>query len=1007
MYRAMAMLPFVLVIARVHVGILFGTSKDVEETEMLFFLSWCMIPALIVGSPTAAPTVRPTQVPTLIDDQAYRAIVTGWGIVDNAPTSGCNTTTAFNYTDLENPVRLLVDVPTQAYETYGSNKKIWQAHYTLISGLTATIGKAVPMYLWLNVTVGPSVNTRYVDIWMCGAVVSSTANPENQLFRRCGPDLTHLQYPVGCDDTETVDRECLCGSSYVWAGAESCTTACGSETCNGARYRYFDTLEPTYAPIISPTFAPTASPVYAPTVLGCGTTAQASLSLCGSDGADIREKMLCTFTVTPGGYSVNIPMTLDYNACNCTQWGTVLGDIALPGGTYTFTCTGAGYVTTSVSPADEDTSPILDDCPLLVDDDPWTRCSIGRNVISAFGDCDSYLECMPGLACRNSSSTRQRCTTYPQCLGTAATDGTVPPDQCAPANTINANLSTWCKTGSFPDVGGYTVRNDITDAWDPANIDPSINAAIVSKIETLVANATAYNQTICMCGGYRNTGWTPHLVMIQRSVGPTPAATTIPPTRSVSRSPTTSHPTTAAPTVATPTAPTVGPPSFPPTSIPTTVPTQPPTALYPYVVDPDNTVRDFYPLLDDGVEYVYQYRLRGPALVVNGNGVVEEMYNESDVLWPTPERCEATDTCRSVNALTWKDNTAGTCIWRCINWFWADQRFAPLIVRSSAVLNITECTSPGHSIVNMMILAVFIQSMSPGGVSISKADPTSSAAFAFLWTPWINMTSAWIGASALNNTCRSDIGGGCITELVYYSTYGEWRASLSVLTRIWLDNIIDVDLKTNTPRLYPTLEFVWDTDVSPVGKATTFPVDENYARTWGLYIAYQMGIQGGSSGTTGECINPVTYATEGLYLHETSSASSPIIANGRIIVTTTHAPITTCAHGQECGSVYGGHVACNALSLDVCETVPLCMNCSQTITQSPVPYVPGTLTPTPPPIPLNARSLDMNAIMGMMAGIIAVIIITLVVVSLLSFKKMETEEQPPVYESDDEAVPLM
>jgi hypothetical protein len=207
------------------------------------------------------------------------------------------------------------------------------------------------------------------------------------------------------------------------------------------------------------------------------------------------------------------------------------------------------------------------------------------------------------------------------------------------------------------------------------------------------------------------------------------------------------------------------------------------------------------------------------------------------------------------------------------------------------------------------------------------------------------------------------------------------------------------ELKTNTPRLYPNIEFVWRTDASTSGKATTFPSVDNQYRVFTLYSLYQIGVQQGCLITGKTCRTSMNYDVSGAYLHTTSDPTSPVLAYGRLLLPINARPPAVCVVGQECTSIYGGHVACNALSLDDCETVPLCVNCTETTTLAPVPFDPGSLTPTPPPVNPNVRRIDNTTLSITIWSIVGVVIICLGITAIVLLRRLR---RPTTDLPDDE-----
>lgn len=100
-------------------------------------------------------------------------------------------------------------------------------------------------------------------------------------------------------------------------------------------------------------------------------------------GTDLRGNTMCTFTVTPGVGSFDIPMEPTIPVCNCTAWGAILETLA--GGAYTYTCTGAAYYTPTAAP-EASRDPIRPECNFLEDFNPVTRCSTAPTGWCTEGD---------------------------------------------------------------------------------------------------------------------------------------------------------------------------------------------------------------------------------------------------------------------------------------------------------------------------------------------------------------------------------------------------------------------------------------------------------------------------------------------------------------------------------------------------------------------------------------------------------------------------------------------
>lgn len=1113
------------------------------------------------GVIAVAPTMEPTPPPNLY----YRSVVDGFAIVD-ARNHGCNTSVSGIPSVYENPTRILVPHSS----SMGSSRLVWQAQYNLI---TALIGNnRAPLYVWLNVSSGPSIELRYVDVWVCDEVVAVNASADNQLFRWCGPDITHLSYPVPCSDTTTPYKECYCGNEWVQTTNTSCDDVCGN--CTEARFHFYGTIPPTPAPFLSPTYAPSAPPT--PNIeLNCSAIVMAG-SFCGSEApiVDHRDDVVCIFTVNPGSLTLHIPMNTEIQSCTCDMYGTNLSEFAGAPSTYTFTCTGAEWKT-EVETTTPSVNPVMNSCPFLRNTDPWTMCIVGKDL-GPYTTCTTSLDCAVGLSCRNSSTANARCLRYEDCTAAEKEDNTKSPNACAPIDTINNNITTWCKENDFWEVGNYTVPDTITTAWDPSSLDSSVNDAIVAALEPIYQNATAFNQTLCVCTDTRMEGWTPHLVMIQHTLSPVPATTTIMPTLPITSAPITAAPVTSTPTGSTTThtptsAPTNGPayipliaemcsssnpdtdysicsvpnnpslfavfcsaapwdtgscsgaatdttftcipplggtlvnhqcddavqqsqyvhisegecifthsgeyglcvntasppgvaitsycktphgkenicteeyacdganevyygadinrtlyacsgtaPTFPPTAPthapshtptgtpttkapshpPTHIPTATPTAYYPYVVNLNNTVREYYAAYDAAVQYVWGYRLRGPYLVYSAGGEAEAMTTDNDVLWPTSTRCENTPSCSVMGVVNFIPGLSEPygCSWLCVQFQAFDDTIGPINVRASTTLNRSTCSLPGYSWVNTVILSVFIISAGSPNIEMLNSDIIRNT---ILWTPWINMTEAWINASDYDRqSCGSDIAYGCIGNLVYYESYTAWRASRTELTQTYLDNMNDTVLKENVPRLYPDFNVTWGV-FDPTGKAITYPSSQNYLRVWSLYASYQTVTMKRSSPFTGACVGNQSTSLYGMYLHATSDPGSNILGNPQISYSVRNGTSTNqCGYGNTvCGSGPGGHPSCGDIQTKAeCARVPLCTPCDISTTTSPVPFTTETTPPTPA---LNPPTMqDVNIVPLVVAGgiIVVIVLIVVVVLGVMAIVRIAKREPSPRYE---------
>ena len=231
-----------------------------DGTESAKFAMLAVVAAVVVvaspspsPAPSSAPSAVPTFAPTLQPTRRFNngaAFVRDWALV-GTPAVGCSNDTAlYGY---PNPVRVLVDAPV-GNATIGSNYRVWQAQYTLLTTLTAAVGRYAPVYTWFNVSQTVSPTLRFVDVWVCTVPASHlTAGTESQLYRRCGPPVTHLAYALGCNDTTTPYQACTCtdDTAYRQLTAPSCDAMCAAESknCTAARFR-----------CASPPCAPSSSP---------------------------------------------------------------------------------------------------------------------------------------------------------------------------------------------------------------------------------------------------------------------------------------------------------------------------------------------------------------------------------------------------------------------------------------------------------------------------------------------------------------------------------------------------------------------------------------------------------------------------------------------------------------------------------------------------------------------------------------------------------------------------
>ena len=468
------------------------------------------------------------------------AMLGDWALVD-ADVSGIGCTAATippgGSNQLDNPYRVLV--PTTDYGNYGSNYKAWQVHYNSIVGQIQRIGESAPLWVWVNVSAGPVPSLKFLDIWLCNdtTTVSGPTSPDNQLFRRCLPTTATLNYPIPCGAHEPYIA-CLCADSTVYhqATAGTCDDSCHPNACVAAKFSYNVTHPPTPSPIGLPTAAPTQPPTY---VNGCAMPTMQNIIDCptGSAATDLRPTTICQFSVTLAGSPAPPPMVVEYPmsptllTCNCTDYGKYLE--AYSGGITAFSCTAAWSSVGSTTPATA-IAPQMDHCFTVPDTTSYSQCESHKAYkLPRWANCVKSSNCDVGYQCRNNGKYIQ-CTTEADCVwGEAQDPVSKSPNNCEP---IGSTAENWCVYGTYWKDANYTVANEKTKAWTTGNT--TADTAIINALEVAVANATHYNESVCVCNQNRMPGWTPEVAMMALPPTLPPVSDTFFPTLATTQPPT-------------------------------------------------------------------------------------------------------------------------------------------------------------------------------------------------------------------------------------------------------------------------------------------------------------------------------------------------------------------------------------------------------------------------------------------------------------------------------------
>lgn len=246
------------------------------------------------------------------------AYLDGWGLVTGAPGHICNASDGWatgNDGGLPNPRTLTLPA---GQTSYGGFAEVWQLQYNLIVGRLVTYPNT-SLYVYVEPASSAFGSVVQVSVTVCDHAVPSTTTPPPtaQLFRRCGPDLLHLEIPnVGCNEAAYgTNVMCQCGSTQIQSDNTSCTLTCttAGETCTGAWYHHASsTLSPIAAPTVVPTAAPATTtaatstttmpaptPFRHPELAGCNTIVSGS-SFEGSTAPELLQTDRCEYALGPG-----------------------------------------------------------------------------------------------------------------------------------------------------------------------------------------------------------------------------------------------------------------------------------------------------------------------------------------------------------------------------------------------------------------------------------------------------------------------------------------------------------------------------------------------------------------------------------------------------------------------------------------------------------------------------------------------------------------------------------
>jgi hypothetical protein len=440
------------------------------------------------------------------------------------------------------------------------------------------------------------------------------------------------------------------------------------------------------------------------------------------------------------------------------------------------------------------------------------------------------------------------------------------------------------------------------------------------------------------------------------------------------------QPTTAAPVT-----------TLSPTSAPTTgTPTSAPTEYYPYVSNPNETVRNFWPAGTTNIMYVWQYRLRGPYIIVNAAGELVLTDPDKDILWPSNERCSAEPSCSVLGTVDFIDPPPplSACTWLCVSFQYTDQSTAPLMVQAGVALNMSECSLPRHLLMNTVVLTSFVMSTQFRDLVdvVATVKPSSSLMSVFLWAPWMNMTADWMSTNGLDPaSCSGDVGvsatTGCRGRLVYFPNYTSWRSTRTSLTQYYLDNTTFAELKQEVPRLFPDLNVTWGQPGQPESITYNDTASANVMRVWSILKSYQEATL--TAAASSVCWATNTQVALGMYGH---TGGDPFGEPQLVVATENYTTDGYCIASRPCGSYAVGHPACfDVPTAAECASVPLCMVCNEDTTQAPSPFVTDSLPPTPArPSPVDG-SLDIRPAIGFVGGLVAVVAVLVVVMALIAF----------------------